>query len=106
MSTPTIELNGKTYIAAKPKTAIWRKFVKFNNTFANKNIVQDKEVYFELIDLIASGFNNPEVNAESIENGLDLDEFMPKFIEINLWIGKLVSSKINQLPNEKNPVKN
>ena len=50
-------------------------------------------------NLISIGFNNKEVTPELIEDGLDLDELMPKFTEISTWIGSIVNSKVKQLPN-------
>ena len=99
MLAPTITLNGKDYTAGTPKAGVWRKIIKFNNNFANKNLAQDEEAYEEMLNLIAIGFNNKEVTPELIEDGLDLDELMPKFTEISTWIGSIVNSKVKQLPN-------
>jgi len=100
---PKINLNGREYTANKPKVGIWRKIIKFNNNIGDKNIATDEEAYNELLSLLVEGFNNPEVTAESIEAGLDIDRLMPAFQDMSRWIGNLVADKAAQLPNGPDP---
>lgn len=100
--TPKITLNGKEYRANKPTVGLWRKIIKFNNDFSAKNIAVDEEAYDQMLALLAEGFNNPDVNPDSIEKGLPIDELMPKFLEVTSWIGALVNGKGTELPNGEN----
>jgi len=99
MLAPTITLNDKEYTCSTPKTKIWRKIIKFNNNFADKNLGRDEEAYEEMLNLIAISFNNKEVTPETIEDSLDLDELMPLYKEISDWLGNIIGSKVKQLPN-------
>lgn len=103
MPVPQIELNGKTYTANKPKVRLWRKLIKFNSTFAKENLMENEEAYNEMLSLMAECFNHPDVTPEAIEDGLDIDQLMPKFTEISTWVGQLVSGKVQQLPNGETP---
>jgi len=103
---PKITLDGKTYTAAKPKAKLWREMIKFNHAFAGKDLSKDDQALDQIFTLIAGAIGNPEVTPETIENGLDLDELMPKFAEICEWVARVVGGKSAELPNVQTPAEN
>lgn len=100
---PKIVLSGKTYTATTPKARLWRELVKFNNTFGEKDVAKDESALDQIYGLISQAFNNPEVTSEAVENGIDLDELMPKFTEICEWVARIVTGKSAELPNAQAP---
>ncbi|MTI82583.1 MAG: hypothetical protein FH756_01530 [Firmicutes bacterium] len=103
MPVPTITLGDQTYTANKPKAGLWRKLIRFNQQFAKKDLSQDEEAYNEMLELMAGCFNNPDVTPQAIEDGLDLDQLLPKFTEISQWVSTLVQGKAEQFPNGETP---
>ena len=104
-ASPKIILNGKTYTAPKPKAKLWREMIKFNNTFKEKNIAEDESALDQIYNLISDVFSHQEVTPEAIEDGLDLDELMPKFTEICEWVAQIVAGKSAELPNSQAPAR-
>lgn len=100
MTIPTIVLNDVTYKPkGKPKAKLWREINEFVSSMGDNIDIADGKVLDKLYKLIADAFANPEVTPQTIEDGLDIDEVMPKFIEVSQYVSSLVSAKVNQLPN-------
>lgn len=99
---PTITLKGKTYTAPEPKVKLWREVTKFKDKF-NDTAQGDQEALSEMERLIAAAFNHPEISVETIEEELDLDEFVPLFYQIAGWVAEVVSRKMKELPNGMEP---
>lgn len=100
---PTITLKGKTYTAPKPKVKLWREVTKFKDKFSGK-AQDDQEALSEMERLIAAAFNQLDVSVETIEEELDLDEFVPLFYQIAGWVAEVVSQKMKELPNGMEPM--
>ncbi|MEN6349338.1 MAG: hypothetical protein ABFD08_08095 [Syntrophomonas sp.] len=98
MDDPKIVLNGKEYSAPQPKTWLWREVVRLQNKKGDQT-PDDEAALDEMEKLIVATFNNSEVTVEAIEKHLDLDKFMPLFLEICDWIAEKITGKAQQLPN-------
>jgi hypothetical protein len=84
---PSITINGKTVKAKEPKLKIWRKLVKLQTNEADLNSEEG-------LDLLLDFFSNVfQVDAEIIEDNVDLSEFFSLFAEIGTWIAKIVEAR-------------
>jgi len=102
MSVPKIIINGKTFSAPNPKLKLWRKCLKFTQKYSTTDKLDqlvDEEVLDDLEQLICDVFNNSEITIETLEENIDISEFMPLFEGIKTWIENMVNEKAAKLPN-------
>lgn len=102
MKTPTITLNGKTFTPAPPKVKLWREITKFKEKFSDA-LPTDEQALDEMEDLIVSAFNCSEITRETIDEQLNLGEFIPLFTQIAEWVAEVVTGKASELPNGDTP---
>jgi hypothetical protein len=96
---PTIILNGKKYTAKSPKM----KLIKQCMHLQGMEGFETEAGYDEMINIIVSAFNHPEVTAEAVNDGMDLADLMPTINSIMLWVGELMDQKTAQFPNVQTP---
>jgi hypothetical protein len=94
MLAPSIKVDGKVYKVKKPNMKAWRKIIKLQT---NESGFNSEEGLDAMLDFIAGVFKDPNVTPESIEDNLDLDEFMPLFKSIGDYIGYIIEQKIPKL---------
>jgi len=95
---PKITIDGKEYVAPRPKAKMFRKIIKFNKNFANANLAENEEAYDEVLGLVAETFDNPAVTPQAVEDNTYLDEVFTLLDAVGKWITKSVGNK-SKTPN-------
>jgi kynureninase len=98
MSIPELVINGKKYIAKKPKASFWRMIFKNEEELKNSSNYDFLTNYAELIGAVFG------LTAEEVLDDIDIDDIRPKYVEICNWVISLVNSKMEKIPkNAENP---
>jgi hypothetical protein len=96
---PTITLNGKRYTAKSPKMKLVKQCMHIKEVDA-----ETEKGWDEMVLVIVTAFNHPEVTVDSINDGLDLTCLMPVINSIMNWIGEIMYHKNEQFPNAQTPI--
>ena len=96
---PTITLNGKKYTALNPKVRLAKQCMHLKEVDAETEAGWD-----EVVGIIVSAFNHPDVTEAAINDGMDLGDMMPTINSIMNWIGEIMVQKNSQFPNAQAPI--
>jgi len=92
MKIPEIIINGKTYIAKKPKIKYWDQAETLG-----QRLVESDNFVLEYSKFIADGFDG--LTTELVEDNIDLADLKPKCLEIISWLRTVVNEKLEAIPN-------
>ena len=98
---PKMTLEGELFTAPNPKIVLWRKVMSFQE---RKRTLPLDEASKGMIELIAEAFRDPKVTPERIETELEIEELIPLYNNITLWVSDKLISKMSQVPNAESPI--
>ena len=93
---PEIVIQGRTYQPNPPKARIWREVVAFEQAKYQGESVDFVDGHARII---ADAFGRDEITPEVILDNLALEEVMPLYHDVYLWIMELIGKKLKQIPN-------
>lgn len=89
-----ITVNGKTYVAPKPKARLWSEIAKFDE---HKSELLASEYIDKHAEIIAKVF--PDLTVDDILDNCDLDDILTIYYQVFLWVTKLITSKLATIKN-------
>ncbi len=100
---PQITINGKTFTAKKPKARLWREIMHYDEVETTDpgltmTARTDKEM-----EIVAKVYADPAVTVDAILDSYDVDEIRQLYADVVVWLLKLWSGKLAQIPNEESP---
>ncbi len=129
MKTPSITINGITYIAAAPKMGLWRKLQQFKTERrkqaeeikADWQAVEAAKDDMEQLELLLADLNTKlEINRQFVANGMldivlvafpeitDTDDILVQDVPatyelIKNWLEFILAGRLTELPNAETP---
>ena len=93
MNKPKLTLSGKEYSPKRPTMKLWRAVVEHDAETANLTI---SEILTRRLEILAAVYG---VDAEILEENIDVSDVLPAYNEAAKWILGLVFEKLDKIPN-------
>ena len=93
MNKPKLTLSGKEYSPKRPTMKLWRAIVEHDAETANLTI---SEILSRRLEILAAVYG---MDAEILEENIDVSDVLPAYNEAAKWILGLVFEKLEKLPN-------
>lgn len=80
---PILKIGGKSYEIGQIKAKIWRDLTTGDG---------DRITIPKMVGVIAEAF---DVTVEDVENGLNVEDVLPLYLEVNAYVMALITSKLD-----------
>lgn len=99
MEIPEIKINGEIVKPQQPKAKIWREVMRFDEIKKDMDLTDFVDAHAEIIALVFGG----SITKEIILDNLEIEDIVPTYRKIYLWILALLTSKLEKIPNGETP---
>ena len=96
---PKLKINGEIVHPDRPKAKVWREVMQFDE---EKKSFSDASLIEEYAKMLAVAFGG-KVTAEKIIESVDLEDIIPAYRDVYVWLIEIASKKLEQIPNAAAP---